>query len=637
MKIKIILLLSLLFLVMNITVFYISELNTNQKVNIVLKNNLKTLRTHYKILLETQKSTAIAIYQSTINIPRVSEIIAEANHATKKKKAKLREELSLLLAPMYRVVKKRGVLQYHFILVNNESFYRAHKPDKFGDDLTDVRADFRYTNEFKKPIRGFTQGRTAHGFRNTFPLFDKNDRHIGAMEVSFSSDSFQWYLNNVSGIHSHFIVDKNIFDASAWQRDDLVLKYEKSAEAPNYMITLNSIHTKEFCIEANRVKLQPIREEIDRKMKKGEAFGSYVKHENHIDVISFLPIRNLQKKTVAWIVSYELSPIIKMALYNGVKIRVITLFLSFLIIYFLVKQILAKQKIEEQHRFLDDILNTTDDVMIITDFKDIKFSNDKFKNILRVKDSEFFNKETNHDMLTIFVKTEFSLHRGLIEEEESFAGLIGRTAPKDRVVSILNENFEMMLFKISISKSKNSEDYLVTLSDITTMKEHQIETEKRVYLDALTQVYNRNKFDEIFEEEFVRVKRYNAPFAMAILDIDKFKDFNDSYGHMIGDEVLVILAQTVNSALRDTDTFARWGGEEFIILFKNTSIERAEIVSQKLKDKIEVNEHPVAGKITASFGLSKYVDGDTKESIFKRCDEALYLAKANGRNRIEIL
>ena len=96
-------------------------------------------------------------------------------------------------------------------------------------------------------------------------------------------------------------------------------------------------------------------------------------------------------------------------------------------------------------------------------------------------------------------------------------------------------------------------------------------------------------------------------------------------------------AQTVNNAVRETDVFARWGGEEFVVLFQHTNIEIAKEVSISLKDKIQSNEHPTAGKITASFGLTEYIEGDTIESIFKRCDDALYVAKENGRNRVEVL
>ncbi|MEA3553943.1 MAG: GGDEF domain-containing protein, partial [Campylobacterota bacterium] len=157
------------------------------------------------------------------------------------------------------------------------------------------------------------------------------------------------------------------------------------------------------------------------------------------------------------------------------------------------------------------------------------------------------------------------------------------------------------------------------------------------YIDGLTQVYNRNKFDELFELEIKNTKRYKTPLCVAIIDIDKFKNFNDTYGHLIGDEVLITMAQTVKTHVRETDTFARWGGEEFVILLKNTNVKNAKIVSEHIKDRIEENNHKTAGKITASFGLTQYIENDTIESIFKRCDDALYIAKENGRNRVEIL
>ncbi len=97
------------------------------------------------------------------------------------------------------------------------------------------------------------------------------------------------------------------------------------------------------------------------------------------------------------------------------------------------------------------------------------------------------------------------------------------------------------------------------------------------------------------------------------------------------------MAQTVNNNVRESDVFARWGGEEFIVMFVNTPIEKAKTISELLKDKIEANTHLVAGKITASFGVTEYKKGDTIETIFKRADEALYSAKKNGRNRVEVL
>jgi diguanylate cyclase (GGDEF)-like protein len=170
----------------------------------------------------------------------------------------------------------------------------------------------------------------------------------------------------------------------------------------------------------------------------------------------------------------------------------------------------------------------------------------------------------------------------------------------------------------------------------TIQVKHQ-KTEKKAYFDSLTGMYNRYKFNEIFNEELKRAQRYSHIFSIAIIDIDKFKNFNDTYGHLIGDEVLVMIAQHVNSNVRSTDVFARWGGEEFVVLFKETSVDVAKMVAENLKDEIQKLHHDIAGGITASFGVTQYIEGDTLGSIFKRCDEALFIAKENGRNQIEVL
>ncbi len=735
-------------------------INSETIIDIVLKENAKILRTHYKVLLESQTKIAKATYRSTIGMERVVQIMKLANHASKDEKAILRNELHNLLQNKYKILKEEGILQYQFLLGNNESFYRAHKPSKFGDDLTSIREDFKYTNENKEPISVFVQGRVAHGFRNVFPLFDKNNNHIGAMEVSFSSDSFQWYLNHISKIHSHFIVNKKIFDAKVWQRDDLVLKYEQSAENMSYMIALGKKHLKEECVIENTQKLQAIREEISTHIILEKSFSLYFKYgkfDKHIEVISFLPIFSMDEKPLAWIISYEESSLIKSTLMNVWIVRGVLFFLSIILVFYIYKQLSTKEKIEvltkrqetllslfdrgesvlfkwnndenwsinyvsksvqkllnfnsinfmngditylecihkddlarviqevedgsnsnkdyfihepyrvitkdknikwvidntiverdsdgkithyigyinditalkNKEELLDEILNSSNNLIFLTNFKKVLLSNNKFK--------ELIDKSFNDDVIDLFMNVDGYLHQGLLKENEDFIGLLSRTKAENRVVSIIDKHLEVKAFAVSVSKVDNNSKCLVTLTDITKMKEQQIATAKKVYVDALTKVYNRNKFDEVLKDEFIYVKRYKHPLSIAILDVDKFKDFNDTYGHLTGDEVLITLAQTVNNSVREADTFARWGGEEFVILFKETRRDIAKEVSQKLKEKIQANKHEVAGTITASFGVTEYQEGDTVESIFMRCDEALYLAKENGRNRVEVL
>jgi len=163
MKIKNTIVLLMLFVIVNGLVYLITDFNKEQKIKLALDDSLKTIKTHYDILLETQKITASTLYQRTIKNDMVIEILSQAKEANKEKQAQLRDKLQKLLATNYSFVKQKGVLQFHFVFPNNKVFLRMHKPSKFGDDLTDIRADFKYVNKTKKPIRVFTQGRTAHG------------------------------------------------------------------------------------------------------------------------------------------------------------------------------------------------------------------------------------------------------------------------------------------------------------------------------------------------------------------------------------------------------------------------------------------------------------------------------------------
>jgi len=637
MRNKTIFLLLILFIFINAIVYFFTISSTKDKVELILKQNQRVLQTNYNILLESQKHISYSLYKSILRNTDALYLLENSYKKTEDIKSKNRKKLYSQLEDEYKISKTLGVLQMQFVFKDNVSFLRVHKQNRFGDDLTNIREDFRYTNETKKPIRNFVQGRVAHGFRNVYPLFNKDNVHLGALEVSFSSEKFQWYLNNITNIHTHFLINKDIFKVKLWKRDNSNIGYKESFESKNYMIYLNNIPYYNQVLNKNRDKLKLIKSKIEEKMAKCEAFSTYINNNYKIEVLSFLPIKDLSKNTVAWIVSYNESKIIKKALLTQNFIIITSIFISILLIFFLIKQLFAKEEIIKKETLVYDILNNTDDIMIVTDFKDIKYANHKFRNLLDINSTTKFNKLYNHNFIDIFLTMKGFLNKELLKDNESFVSLFERTQKRDRVVAILDKHIEIKAFTINISKSQNSGDYILLLSDITKLKEYQVKTEQKAYIDGLTQVYNRNKFDEVLTLEIKNSKRYNNPLSIAIIDIDKFKNFNDTYGHLIGDEVLIKMAQTVNNNIRETDVFARWGGEEFVLLFRNTQAKDALVASSHIKDKIEENIHPTAGKITASFGVTQYMPNDTIEVMFKRCDDALYKAKENGRNRVEVL
>ena len=637
-QVNIIILLTIMFIGFNSVVYYFTERNQNERIQIAFNENIKDLETHYKVLLHNQSIAADSMYLFTTTTRKdVTILLEKALDSSEEGRVLVRKQLYDLLNGAYQIMKMQGVLQYHFIFPNNQSFLRFHKPKKFGDDLSTVREDFSYTNQTQKPIKGFAQGKTTHGFRNTYPLFSKNGRHLGAVEISFSSDNVQNYLATISKIHTHFLVNKKIFKAHTWKRDDLVLKYVQSAEHEDFMLSMRGLHSQEKCITENKHNFEEQRDEIQNGMKNQKKFAVYSFLDNYdVTIASFFPIKGvLGDETLAWLVSYEKSPFIFSTLMSTNIIRTIFALFFLGLFYLSYKLLLAKDTIEREHKTLNDVLNTTDDIMFSTNFQRINFSNRKFKEFFDVDDGEDFKIKHNR-FLDLFIKQDGYLHKDILKKDESFSELIQRTPKDKRVILILDKHLNPKSFNIALSKTADNgfATYLVTLTDITKLKEKELAIQKKAYIDSLTGVYNRNKFDDIVKQEFNRSVRYKRNLSIALVDIDHFKNFNDKFGHLVGDDVLILLAQNLNSKVRETDTFARWGGEEFVILFPETQIEEARIICEKLRQEVEKIIHPEAGSVTASFGVTQYKENDTIESIFKRCDEALYSAKEQGRNRI---
>lgn len=152
--------------------------------------------------------------------------------------------------------------------------------------------------------------------------------------------------------------------------------------------------------------------------------------------------------------------------------------------------------------------------------------------------------------------------------------------------------------------------------------------------DHLTGLYNRIKIEDNMATESLRRMRYRADFSVILLDIDKFKNVNDTYGHDVGDSTLVTLAHILSEHVRNIDVVGRWGGEEFIIVCPGTAVDGAEILAENLRKIIEVTVFHTVKNITCSFGVAEMRDNEMIKGMVKRADVGLYLAKERGRNRV---
>lgn len=188
---------------------------------------------------------------------------------------------------------------------------------------------------------------------------------------------------------------------------------------------------------------------------------------------------------------------------------------------------------------------------------------------------------------------------------------------------------------LEIKNSDEIGELGATINEISTkLSETLHELERLSQTDKLTQVANRLKVDSFIEDEVYRAKERGKTFSIILLDIDKFKEVNDTFGHPVGDYVLKSIASIIKGHCRKVDLVGRWGGEEFIIILPDTSLDGALKTAENIRSLIESFEFKDVGTKTASFGVVEYDRNYSIKDIILKVDEALYTAKESGRNRV---
>ena len=164
------------------------------------------------------------------------------------------------------------------------------------------------------------------------------------------------------------------------------------------------------------------------------------------------------------------------------------------------------------------------------------------------------------------------------------------------------------------------------------------ELEKLAITDALTGLYNSRHFFSQLKTEIKRYDRYSRSLSLLILDIDFFKQYNDTWGHLEGDKVLMGIGQVINACMRSMDTAYRYGGEEFAVLLPETKLQKACVVGARIKDNISSTlfepEPGIQKSVTVSIGVTELVEGEDFRSFISRTDKALYKSKDSGRNKL---
>ncbi len=292
---------------------------------------------------------------------------------------------------------------------------------------------------------------------------------------------------------------------------------------------------------------------------------------------------------------------------------------------------IAELEVQNQKKYLQSILDSQDNMIIVTDDVEILLANSSFL--------DFFGYGTLNDLKKdhkSIADLVYNADGNKVESENSLwtNNILNNNDKYNLVAFKQKDSDELRFFSAVASKLLiDIERYVISFTDVTELEMKSKNFEHKASFDMLTKIYNRQKFSEIFLCEISK-RDYNKFFSVIFFDIDNFKKINDTFGHDVGDYVLVEISGLVKDRIRNSDIFARWGGEEFIILLPGADLKNAVDIAEKIRIMIKNTRFKNVNRVTCSFGVVTVREDDDYNSILKRVDKALYKAKESGRNRV---
>ena len=293
----------------------------------------------------------------------------------------------------------------------------------------------------------------------------------------------------------------------------------------------------------------------------------------------------------------------------------------------------TEAEVEKYNRRIEEIIKSSpfpiiisrlsDDRLILANNNAVKLFGINPAELERYHLKDFFADADNRQLLTERLESE--------REVQDFEVLVKTPLSETPFwllasANVIDYNYDVVLYS--------------AYQDITSRKNREALLKNQATRDPLTSLFNRRYFEDEVSKQILKAKTDGTPFSVLMIDADKFKNVNDTYGHKVGDKVLIELASTSERALRDKDIVARYGGEEFVVFLPGISAEQARGVADRLRESIASvvvysdENRPVS--FTVSIGVSSFEISDNIDTLIKTADEALYRAKQNGRNRVEV-
>lgn len=642
MKIKISILYFLLVLIGLFISLYLKE-SKQSDIKQELDEATVLTQTTYNSVFNTYKFAAQKDYYDLMIRTEALDKLKEFKYSSDtSRKAVLRGELYRLFIKKYEYLKTLNVRQFHIHTHKSESLLRFHLPHENGDSLVNIRQSVKIANTELKPVFKFEGGRVFPGFRYVFPIVYEND-HLGSVEYSISFDAIEKMLKATNLYYAFQLhLDKHI-------SYDRVFKAYKSFFEESVFANEHYVENRLLSTVSNKITTDTLINKINLSVRKNDSFDIlFNKYENFsltsfvnnsAYIVSFISIKDTTNQHAAYLLSYlkndnllNIEKKYKFFYMLMVLAIVAIAILIFIVLNQISRIIRQKNLLEKSNSTLQSLMNQQENMIVLTNGKEISFANEKFFSFFDFKNIKQYSKRYKcvyENFLDL--DNHFTIKNKITKK--NWIKQLKKLSQDRRIVTMRDKNLKLHNFSVNINKSDNNL-YILNFTNITdTIKEHK-KLKLKVLKDKLTGAYNREYFDQNHQLLINNAKKMNHKIALALIDIDFFKKINDTFGHDVGDSVLIEIVELINTHCRSSDKLIRWGGEEFVLIIDLESESALYNVLEHLRKAIDKHNFNVVGKVTCSFGSSIYNDNEEVLKTIKRADNALYKAKNNGRNQV---
>lgn len=518
------------------------------------------------------------------------------------------EKLYRLILPRYNALREESpylmIMQFH--ASDGRSILRMHKKELYGDDIAARRAMLREIHRTHRITSGFEGGIGGMAFRVIVPIM-KDGIYIGALEFGIDTQYFIKMIKQSTGSNGVLMIHETLLGAADTST------YKEGFGRYRY----TAIHPEQREVMELFSRQNPMMESrsIQYKGKYYEINPLFLKDARNRNVGVIFSINDVSKGN-----QNTLEIVFESFLITGLMIAILLWAFEYAYAHLF-------NKLNLQEHYIHTILDSQVNIVVVTNGKEIIYANQAFFDYFGYHDLEAFKNE-HACICDYFEIGESSDYLQSEMDGELWTDYLIHYPNKDHKVK-MTQNAKSSIFSVHSQKMQYREEirHVVVFTDITKLNELATQ-------DALTQVANRFQFDKILEHSILISGRYGRPLSMMLIDIDHFKYVNDQYGHLVGDEVLKEIARLLTQNIRKSDSVARWGGEEFVVLLPDNDLVSAVKLAESLRVRIEVDDVSPVKQITCSIGVVQWEEGEDPDALLRRVDAKLYEAKEGGRNRV---